>query len=419
MRSLADEARAARHMAVLDEATVEFNRSGVAGASLTAIARRVGLGRAALYNYCIDRQDLVYQCYSRTNASLRKDLDRAAQANANGLGKVVTFLRLALDSSNNQPRAVLTELAFLTKAQQAVVQKLRSGNVETLAMLIREGIKDASIRNCNVEVVCQAIFGILSWATLSLLWISFPDEDFASRMANAIPDLVTDGMASEGMEVLPSRKRIKDVIRNPRGSDWDDRRESLALVASRLFNSRGIDGVSLDDVALELGATKGAVYHYFQSKPALVAYCYERAFNIYEQIMSAAEKGLTGLECTVIAIELNVEAQLESISPLWMSTGAEMLPKPLQRAIVRRAGALWARSVKLAERGVKDGSLRRLDFEPVKQASAGSFNYLISSKDNGKHSVSEVAAEISRLLLLGLRPHKAHLNGKQAFYETL
>ncbi|WP_429319650.1 TetR/AcrR family transcriptional regulator [Paraburkholderia sp. GAS448] len=406
-------------MAVLDEATVEFNRSGVAGASLTAIARRVGLGRAALYNYCIDRQDLVYQCYSRSIALLREDLDRAAQANANGLGKVVTFLRLALDSSINQPRAVLTELAFLSQTQQDLVENLRSENVEALALLIREGIKDKSIRNCDVEVVCQAILGILSWSTLSLLWISAPDEDFAGRMANAIPDLITDGMASEGMEVLPSRQRIQDVIQNPHVSDWDDRRELLALVASRLFNSRGIDGVSLDDVALELGATKGVVYHYFQSKPALVAYCYERAFNIYEQIMSVAENGSTGLECTVIAIELNVEAQLEDISPLWMSTGAEMLSKQLQKEIVRRAGELWARSVKLAERGVRDGSLRRLDFEPVKQASAGSFNYLISSKDNGKRSVSDVAAEISRLLLLGLRPHKTSLNSEQASYRTL
>jgi hypothetical protein len=74
--------------------------------------------------------------------------------------------------------------------------------------------------------------------------------------------------------------------------------------------------------------------------------------------------------------------------------------------------------VKLAERGVKDGSLKRLDFEPVKQASAGSFNYLISSNGNGDRSVPDVAAEISRLLLLGLRPHKARSNGKQASYAT-
>ena len=60
-RSLSDEAREARHRAVLDEATIEFMRSGVSSAELALIARRVGLTRAALYNYCSDRYDLVYQ----------------------------------------------------------------------------------------------------------------------------------------------------------------------------------------------------------------------------------------------------------------------------------------------------------------------------------------------------------------------
>jgi AcrR family transcriptional regulator len=111
MRSLATEARAARHMAVVDEATIEFNRAGVAGASLTMIARGLGLTRAGLYNYCADRQDLVFQCYQRACALIQEDLKRAYQVPADGLDRLGVCLRESVDI-DHPPVAVLSELAF-------------------------------------------------------------------------------------------------------------------------------------------------------------------------------------------------------------------------------------------------------------------------------------------------------------------
>ena len=49
-KPLRDAARAARRAAVLEEACAEFRRVGVAAADLAAIARAVGVSRAALYN---------------------------------------------------------------------------------------------------------------------------------------------------------------------------------------------------------------------------------------------------------------------------------------------------------------------------------------------------------------------------------
>ena len=38
-----------------------------------------------------------------------------------------------------------------------------------------------------------------------------------------------------------------------------------------LFSRRGYEGASMDDIALELEATKGLLYHYFRSKEAILA----------------------------------------------------------------------------------------------------------------------------------------------------
>ena len=52
----------------------------------------------------------------------------------------------------------------------------------------------------------------------------------------------------------------------------------MLMTASRLFNRRGIDGTSLDDITAGLGATKGALYHYLDNKTDLVARCHQAGF---------------------------------------------------------------------------------------------------------------------------------------------
>ena len=403
MRSLAGEARAARHAAVLDEATVEFNRVGVAGASLAAIARRVGLTRAALYNYCADRVDLVHQCYLRACALTQADLARAAGGGGRGLDKVTAFVRLAVEL-DHPPVAVLSELAFLPEGPRDEVQAARLRNIETLKALVGEGVEDGSIRARDADLACQTIFGMLAWGPLGRTWAGNGDDTFTIRMAAAIPALIVDGVAAQGATLPPVRRHIADVLIPSEGSERDQRLEALTRAGSRLFNRRGIEGVSLDDVAAEIGATKGLVYHYFDSKPAFVAHCYDRAFDIYDRIMDMAETGEDGLDCLQMALELNVEAQLEDLHPLSLTTGFEIFSEAARGRFSARTNSLAARSVELSRRGVKDGSLRPFDLEPVVLASAGAFSHLskwLPPGDNRPAAV--IAGEVGRIFLLGLR----------------
>src|SRR5262245_47982363 len=112
MKHLATKARAARHAAVIDEATLGFNRSGEAPASLHIVARRVGTTRAGIYNYCTDHQDLAAQCYLRTCADVDAALQRAAIAPGRALEQVRTFLASIFDPGH-RPIAMISELGFL------------------------------------------------------------------------------------------------------------------------------------------------------------------------------------------------------------------------------------------------------------------------------------------------------------------
>ncbi len=55
--------------------------------------------------------------------------------------------------------------------------------------------------------------------------------------------------------------------------------ESLLQVAVKLFNERGYDGTSMEDLSRKLGITKSAIYHHVPSKEELLRLAVDRALN--------------------------------------------------------------------------------------------------------------------------------------------
>lgn len=55
--------------------------------------------------------------------------------------------------------------------------------------------------------------------------------------------------------------------------------ESVLQVAAKLFNERGYDGTSMEDLAKRLGITKSAIYHHVPSKEELLRLAVNRALD--------------------------------------------------------------------------------------------------------------------------------------------
>lgn len=56
-------------------------------------------------------------------------------------------------------------------------------------------------------------------------------------------------------------------------------RDSLLRIAVELFNERGYDGTSMDDLARRLGISKSAIYHHVRSKEQLLQLAVNRALD--------------------------------------------------------------------------------------------------------------------------------------------
>lgn len=394
-KPLASAARDARRSAVLRQAMIEFRRAGVAGAQLPEIARGVGLSRASLYNYCTGREDLARQCYLDALQRMRSQLDES-HGLGTGLARILAFVCTAI-RDDHAVAAITGELDLLPPEQREEIERAQGEMFDALAAVVWAGIADGSIRPCDPAIAARVIWGLVSWAPIGGLWTGRDEERLAKSLAVELPNLVEYGVA-----IAPHDGRIP-LIANELPERASDRIEDITCAASALFNRRGIDGVSLDDVAEAMSKTKGLVYHHFESKGALVAACFERGFDIYDRIMARAREQTSGVEQSKWAVTLNVQAQLESLHPVSLNIAYHRLPAFEQATYTRRASALLDQSIAIGRLGMADGTQRQFDQEAVGVVSAGAFLFLARwlLRDADFDPV-RVSAEVTELFLYGL-----------------
>lgn len=398
-----------REDVLLDAAATEFNLYGVSGASLPRIARAVGLTRAALYYYFESREDLAHHCYRRACELTAADLAAAGRTGRTGLDRVHDFILRALDPAR-APGVVPSEIARLDEARRAGIEAAHGRNVSTLMRFIREGIADGSIRACDPEVAAQAVFGMIYWAPLAEEWVEGSGEPVRRRAAQALAGLVTDGVAADParpfecpLDVAAFAFRPKNAF--DRGEAAAQKIELLTRAASRLFNRRGIDGTSLDQITQELGATKGAFYQYFADKTALVVECHRRQLELSTRIADAAARaGRNGLERGFLGLHLLVQAFAGELAPLAPLTGLEALPARARGPIRRRGQELARRYEQFNRDGIADGSFRPFDARTLATVGAGVFSWIPKwRKDGDSRSPRFIADESAALFVRGLR----------------
>ena len=400
--------RAARRDLLLDEAARRINAQGAGAIVLNDIAEQVGLSRNALYYYVADRADLVFRTYLRACETMTDDLVTAHEQGQDPAERLALFIRTSL-AFERPAQAVLSDIDFLPEPQRGLIREHHGRNVAHLQAMISEGVTSGAFRPCETEVAAQALIGMLSWARLSAGWLGYRDGRAArKRMIATITDLFLGGF---GARPDAGRCEIDVEALTARPFNAFDRRQTnevkmtqLIAAASRLFNRRGIDGTSLDEVSAAVGATKGAVYHYFDDKADLVVRCYRRAFELYDVFMdTAVAAGRTGFERALICLHLNVQAQAGPLSPLMLQPGRTALPADEVARFSQSSRRLRMVSTRSLKQGVADGSCRPCDAIFAAEVAAGIFLWLPKWLPEAYPlSPTRIADEITNLFALGL-----------------
>lgn len=149
------------------------------------------------------------------------------------------------------------------------------------------------------------------------------------------------------------------------------RRAELLDLALALFLERGYDKVSLNDLIATSGMSKGAFYHYFSSKEALVSALAERsadqAFEVLRAVFTQQGKG--ALERLNSGLRASYEVKLALGAPESIAAMASMM-RPENQSLLRRISAIWESKFRpvlteVIAQGVSEGVFDTFDPEGV------------------------------------------------------
>src|SRR3977135_373343 len=122
------------------------------------------------------------------------------------------------------------------------------------------------------------------------------------------------------------------------------RREAFLDVAQRLVQTKGYDAMSIQDVLNELEASKGAFYHYFDSKQALLEAVVERFADdgiatlapVLEDPDLPALRKLEGIFAGIGRWKAERKELVLAIIEVWNSDGNAIVREKVRRMTVNR-----------------------------------------------------------------------------------
>ncbi|GHF07895.1 TetR family transcriptional regulator [Amycolatopsis deserti] len=185
--------------------------------------------------------------------------------------------------------------------------------------------------------------------------------------------------------------------------------ESLLAVAVKLFNERGYDGTSMEDLSRKLGITKSAIYHHVPSKQELLRLAVNRAldglFEIVAELDSVDGRAVDRLEYLVRGSVRVLVDRLPFVTLLLRVRGNTKVERD---ALSRRREFDHIVS-ELVTKAVDEGDLRP-DIDPPTAARLlfGMVNSLIEwYRPRGGQSADQLAETVAAVAFDGLRIRSA------------
>jgi len=181
--------------------------------------------------------------------------------------------------------------------------------------------------------------------------------------------------------------------------------ESLLQVAAELFNERGYDGTSMEDLSRKLGITKSAIYHHVPSKEELLRLAVDRAldglFAVADQTEALDGRAIDRLEHLVRGSVLVLADRLPFVTLLLRVRGNTKA----ERAALARRREFDHLVTDLVKQAEVEGDVRP-DLDPAVAARLlfGTVNSLIEwYRPRRGSSPEEMADAVCKMAFDGLR----------------
>ena len=185
--------RSLKREAVIHAAARAFNARGFHNTSLDDIAATLEVTKPTLYYYVENKEQLLFECFCAGLEPVRAAFRdaRASKHNARDRLRAVLLRYAEAIASEFGWCMVRAEDQDLSAAMRAHVKALKSEIDQGIRRLLREGVSDGSIGECDPKMTAFALAGALNWIAH---WYRDNQPQSAAQIAAAFVALFENGL---------------------------------------------------------------------------------------------------------------------------------------------------------------------------------------------------------------------------------
>ena len=386
----------AKRETILDAASALINAKGVRGLSLAEVGDGLGLSSTSITYYFKRRDDLAAACFERALDLLASQVE-AAGREATPQARVDRLMALTFEALRSRDARGTVRLSDLRATEDPMRGVLIARFVDTFrrarGFFGTDGGEDARLaRTMRTHVLLDTLFTLPSW-------IGRYDEAEHPRVEARLRAILSRGLALRAARWDPWPLGASPPMR-------DAGQERFLDVATRLINTLGYRGASVDRISAELNVTKGSFYHHLDAKDNLVLECFRRSLAAVADAQDAAA-AVPGdrLRQLTSALAVLLDVQLSDRMPLLRTTALLALPEELRAQVVDRADRIALRFAGMVTDGVNEGSLAPVDPVIAGQVLLSSVNAAFELRERATRVPLARAVELyGDVLLRGVLP---------------
>lgn len=186
-----------------------------------------------------------------------------------------------------------------------------------------------------------------------------------------------------------------------------DSRQDILFTAARLFQEKGYDATSMQDVASALDLSKAALYHHFESKDEILFQIMSYGMDIFENQVVAVVKGIADPEerlrsCIRLHIEVVVGGREREITVILHENHA-LRPEEMRQINARKKAYIVFLENLIGEVQRRRGGRYAVRPKVGAFALLGMINWMYQWwRPQGEVSGAEMAKEYTALFLQGI-----------------
>ena len=157
-----------------------FNKQGFNSTSLDEIAEHLNVTKGAFYYHIKNKEDLLYNCYSRSLEIMGKIYAEASASDASGIQKIDQTCRriFYIQNSDQGPLIRYNTITALPKERRLQIMSRTDLGNQRFGDFIRQGIEDGSVRPIDTFVAQNLFAGAINASMEIQLWrkvVNFDD----------------------------------------------------------------------------------------------------------------------------------------------------------------------------------------------------------------------------------------------------